>query len=125
MHYNLLGYMAEHNVLGAKGEDRAADLLREKGYTIRHTNWRQGRYELDIVAELGDTLAVVEVKTRSANSLTGPEEAVDKKKIRRVVSAADKYVRKFDLSLFVRFDIITVVGNRMEHIEDAFYPPLL
>ena len=72
-------------------------------------------------------LVVVEVKTRSDDYLLAPEEAVDNGKIRRIVTAADAYVRFFNLELPVRFDIITVIKKggdyEIDHIEDAFYAP--
>ena len=53
--------------------------------------------------------------------------AVDAPKIRRIVAAADAYVRFFNLELPVRFDIITVIKkgeeSEIDHIEDAFYAP--
>ncbi|MZU51148.1 endonuclease, partial [Escherichia coli] len=40
----------------------------------------------------------------------------------------DAYLRKFSVDLPVRFDIITLVGEKtpftIEHIEEAFYPPI-
>ena len=76
----------------------------------------------------GDVLAVVEVKTRERDDYGDPSEAVTLKKIRRMVAAADFYVKFFKIDLPVRFDIVSVVGQgeerRIEHIPDAFYPPL-
>ncbi len=50
------------------------------------------------------------------------------KKIRRIVAAADAYVRQFNINLPVRFDIVCLIKNgrcyEVEHIEDAFYAPL-
>ena len=44
------------------------------------------------------------------------------------VIAADTYIRLFQIDEPVRFDIITVIGKtgnfRIEHIKEAFYPPL-
>ncbi len=120
--------MAAHNDFGSAGEQLAADFLQKKGYCIRHRNWRAGRNELDIVAEKNGELVVVEVKSRKDNTYGNPYEAIDGRKIRRIVSATDTYLKVFSLDLFVRFDIITVTGNdgnyNIEHIEDAFYPPL-
>lgn len=119
--------MAERNDLGKDGEARARDYLIRQGCTILHTNWRWHHYELDIVAMKEGELIVVEVKARSEDYLLSPEEAVDNKKIRRIVAAADAYVRCFNLEMPVRFDIITLVkgkeGFRIEHIDDAFYAP--
>ena len=102
--------------------------LEQKGYLIRDRNWRRGHFELDIVAAKDNELIVVEVKTRSDTLFAAPEDAVDLPKIKRTVRAADAYIRLFQIDTPVRFDIITVVGNdgnfKVEHIEEAFYPPL-
>ncbi len=120
--------MAEHNELGKEGEEAAVAFLEGKGYLIRHRNWRSGRKELDIVAEHSGELVVVEVKTRRSNDYGNPEDAVTITKIRRIVASTDAYLRKFAIDLPVRFDIITITGReapfRIEHIEEAFFPPI-
>ncbi len=120
--------MAEHNELGKEGEEEAARYLTGQGYHILHRNWRRGRNELDIVAAKDNQLIFVEVKTRRNEAYGHPEDAVTNRKIRTLVSLADAYINKFRLDLPVRFDIITVVGNeppfRIEHIEEAFLPPI-
>lgn len=120
--------MAKHNILGLNGESLVASYLQEKGYTILDRNWRSGHKELDLVARKDSTLVVVEVKTRSSDNFGSPQDAVDERKIRRLVMAADAYVRLNALDLEVRFDIVTVIDDdgrvRMEHIEDAFFPPI-
>ena len=120
--------MAEHNQVGKDGETTAIEYLKTKGYQILHTNWRKGRYELDIVAKTSDELIIVEVKTRLGIPLEMPELAVDKQKINRIVFAADLYVKMFDIDLPARFDIISIIGYPpnyiIEHFEDAFYPPV-
>jgi len=116
--------MAEHNALGILGEKRAIDYLKAKGYLILDTNWRVGRYELDVVAQYEGELVFVEVKTRSEQLLKAPEESVDRKKIRHIVAAANQYVKRSPLHLPVRFDIIAITGEALEHIEEAFYPPV-
>ncbi|MBQ8520599.1 MAG: YraN family protein [Bacteroides sp.] len=120
--------MAIHNELGKEGEEEAVRFLTDKGYRILHRNWRSGKKELDIVAESGRELVVIEVKTRRNKLYGSPEEAVNERKIRRIVSSTDAYIRKFAIDLPVRFDIITVTGKEppfeIEHIEEAFYPPI-
>ena len=120
--------MASHNELGKEGETAAVTYLMEKGYEIRHRNWHSGHRDLDIVAQKDGELVIVEVKTRSDARFGQPEEAVDRRKIRSIVASADAYIRKFAIDLPVRFDVITLVGNRppfrIEHIADAFFPPV-
>lgn len=120
--------MAQHNILGKEGEEQAVAFLRNRQYTILHTNWRWRRIELDIVARKDDEIVVIEVKSRSANYLMPPESAVNTAKIKRLVTAADAYVRRFNIDLPVRFDIISVIKERngdyrIEHIDNAFYAP--
>lgn len=120
--------MAEHNELGKDGELAAVTYLKENGYEILHTNWRKGYFELDIVAQTEDELVIVEVKTRSEGSIVDPEDAVTNSKIRNIISAADVYIKSFDIDLPARFDVISVIGKsphfEIDHIEDAFYPPV-
>ena len=119
--------MARQNDMGREGESEARAYLVKHGYNVLHVNWHWHHYELDIVAVKDTWLVVVEVKTRSDDYLLAPEDAVDAPKIRRIVAAADAYVRFFNLELPVRFDIITVIKkgeeSEIDHIEDAFYAP--
>lgn len=120
--------MAEHNDLGKEGENEAARYLTEKGYYIRHRNWRRGKNELDIVAEKDRLLIFIEVKTRRNETYGHAEDAVNNRKIRTLVSLADSYIKLYGIDLPARFDIITVIGEKppfhIEHIEDAFLPPI-
>ncbi|MDD6210056.1 MAG: YraN family protein [Bacteroidales bacterium] len=120
--------MAGHNETGQTGEDFAVRYLKEKGYAILETNWRSFRYEIDIIAEYAGELIIVEVKTRSGHLLQLPEDAVDTRKIRHLVIAADTFVKQREISLPVRFDVLTVTiengAYTVNHIEDAFYPPM-
>ena len=120
--------MAEHNDLGKEGEDAACTYLESKGYVILNRNWRWRKLELDIVAEHQHNLIVIEVKTRRNDLFGNPEEAVTDAKIRHIIRATDAYIKKFRIDLPIRFDIISVTGTtppfHIEHIEDAFFPPL-
>lgn len=116
--------MAQHNELGKKGEQLALEHLEKHGYTILDKNWRYQKAEVDIIAQKGDVLAVVEVKTRSSTDFGDPQDFVKPKKIKLLVTAINEYVTSKDLDVEVRFDIIAIVktGNNftLEHIEDAF-----
>jgi putative endonuclease len=120
--------MANRNLIGREGEEEARRRLTAQGYSIYHTNWRWRHYEIDIVAARDGELVIVEVKTRSARYLLPPENAIDRGKIKRLVAAADVYVRHFGLDMPVRFDVIVLIkrrdGYRAEHIRDAFHPPI-
>ncbi|AUP79210.1 YraN family protein [Flavivirga eckloniae] len=117
--------MAKHNELGKKGEQLAVDFLLEKGYDIVERNYRFDKAEVDIIAQQKDTLAIIEVKTRSTNDFGNPQDFVKPKQIQRLVKAVDEYVNVNNLEVEVRFDIIAIVkegtGFNIEHLEDAFY----
>jgi putative endonuclease len=116
--------MAQHNELGNKGEQIAIDYFIKKGYTILDKNWRYLKAEVDIIAQIENTLAVVEVKTRSSDYFGSPQDFVNPKKIQLLVTAINEYVISKDLDLEVRFDIIAILKTdtkeKIEHLKDAF-----
>lgn len=116
--------MSKHYELGKKGEKLAVELLIKKGYTIRERNWRFQKAEIDILAQKEEILVVVEVKTRSTNAFGNPQDFVNQKKIKLLVSAVDAYIQQRDLDLSVRFDIIAITKKnedyQLDHLEDAF-----
>ena len=121
--------MDEHLKTGALGEELACRSLEAKGYSILERNWRSGHRELDLIAQRGGTLAIVEVKTRSAGSLLRARDSVSQHKQSLLIQAADHYVRTRGLELDVRYDIIAIdiasdQSYTLEHIEAAFYPRL-
>ena len=117
--------MAEHNKLGKLGEELAAEFLQKQGYTILETNWVFQKAEIDILAQKENTLAVVEVKTRSSIDFGLPQDFVKPKKIQLLVKAVNAYVTEKDLDLEVRFDIIAISKKgqefAIEHLTDAFF----
>ncbi len=93
---------------GRSGEDAATDFLRANGFLIRHRNWRSGRYEIDIVAERGDEIHFVEVKTRRAGSQTSPEDALTTHKRLSVQRAAAAYLALYNCDAEPVFDLAAV-----------------
>jgi len=89
-------------------------------------NWRaeDGSGELDLVAWDGDSLVIVEVKTRSSTDFGLPEEAVDLEKRAHVVRTAVRYAREADVEVNrLRFDIVSVLITAkpvIDHIRTAF-----
>ena len=116
--------MANHNELGKKGEKIALEYLLKNDYKILETNYRYLKAEVDIIARKNDTLIAVEVKTRTSAYFGNPQDFVNPKKIKLLLSAIDFYVTNADLDVEVRFDIIAIICNKnetkIEHIEDAF-----
>jgi putative endonuclease len=121
--------MAEHNELGKKGEDLAAEHLLQNDYEILDRNWTFQKAEIDIIAKKDTILAIIEVKTRSTLDFGLPQDFVKPKKIQLLIKAVNAYIdyREKDLpqNIEVRFDIIGIHKNgetfAIEHITDAFY----
>jgi len=120
--------------LGPKGEDLARRALRKRGMKILARNYRCPAGEIDLIVldpstrkDLGsETIAFVEVKTRSSDRYTDPEAAVDAEKQRRIRKVANYYLARHDAAdLAVRFDIVSVLirpGEKpqVKHIPQAF-----
>ena len=121
--------MAEHNLVGEKGEKIAQEFLVDNGFTIRHLNWRYKKNELDIIAEKNNLLVVVEVKTRTSEYFENPRDAVTRSKQKFMIKATEAYIKEFDVNYETRFDVIGVSllnkETKIEHIKDAFHPNLL
>ncbi|GGB78917.1 UPF0102 protein [Flavobacterium suaedae] len=117
--------MAEHNELGRQGEQFAVDYLQKQGYKILETNWTFQKAEIDIIAKKENTLAVIEVKTRSSTAFGLPQDFVKPKKIKLLVKAIDEYITKNDLDVDIRFDIVALQKQnntfKIEHLKDAFF----
>ncbi|WP_428741493.1 YraN family protein [Tenacibaculum sp.] len=116
--------MAIHNELGKKGEELAIEYLTKQGYSVVEKNYRFLKAEVDIIAMKGNELIAIEVKTRSTAYFGNPQDFVNPKKIKLLVSAIDNYINEHDLDVETRFDIIAVLKEgeayTIEHIEDAF-----
>lgn len=120
--------MATQQEIGEKAEQLAQAHLIKLGYKILATNYQFGHLELDIVAQDGDELVVVEVKGRSGIRYEHPSEAVTNSKIKRIVEAAEGYIHDKDWEGETRFDVVTVIffekKFELEHFKEAFYPTL-
>jgi putative endonuclease len=118
--------MTEKIPSGQIGEEIAALFLKLKGYQIIRRNLRTRRSELDIVARLGGTLALVEVKLRGPGCLVSPVDSLDHKKRERLTRGALLFLQGYPANSYntIRFDVmaITCTGEKLivDHIENAF-----
>ena len=120
--------MDQRKRTGQIGEKEAAAELERLGYRLLARNYHCRGGEADLVAEQGEDLVFVEVKTRAELRHGLPRDAVDLVKQRRLVLAAEHFVHRFELDeMPVRFDVVEVVLLRgdvaaVEVIPDAFAP---
>jgi putative endonuclease len=111
--------------LGIDGEDYAVRYLIGAGLTIVTRNWRCPEGELDILALDGDTLVVVEVKTRTSTAYGLPLEAVTARKAEKIRGLAARYLREEGRRGSIRFDVISILMPRnitpeLLHVRAAF-----
>lgn len=118
--------MAEKDVRGRAGEERAAEHLRRSGYEVLDRNWRCAQGEIDVVAARGGDLVVVEVKTRRSVGFGHPFEAVDARKRDRLWRLAAAWAKAHPAQVRnrrLRIDVIGITGDdpataHLEHLED-------
>jgi putative endonuclease len=102
--------------------------LKSKGWKIIGERVRVGKHdELDIVADDGQAMVFVEVKTRKNEIYGRPFSAVNAEKKKRLSRAAVAYLKKKKCKPdFIRFDVVEVIGEpegdapETRHIENAF-----
>ncbi len=103
--------------IGSRGEDEAVDFLRRNGFLIVERNWRNGRYEIDIIAQRWDELHFVEVKTRKAGGWTTPEQAITRSKFESLRHAARLYIARKHRMEEPQFDLCAVEQYPDGHCE--------
>lgn len=109
------------------GEELAAAHLKKKGYHILVQNYRAFRGEIDLVAQDGNRIVFVEVKTRRSLKFGLPQEAVTLRKQQQISKIALAYLQARDLlNVPCRFDVIAIRLSsqlkllHLEHIKNAF-----
>lgn len=108
-------------VLGKKGEKQVADYLKKQGCKVIERNYRTPFGEADLIAQDGDEIVFVEVKTRSSNRFGCGKEAVGTDKRRRYYQIAQYYGIQTGEEPNARFDVAEVdaYGN-IEYYKNAF-----
>lgn len=120
--------MPNNTQKGNEGEEIARAHLLKLGYSILEKNWRHKHLEIDIIASINNTLVIVEVKLRANAFFGNPEEFVTLSKQKKLIKAADFYIKENNINWETRFDIVAIIQNihelKVEHFEGAFYPTL-
>lgn len=96
-----------------RGEKLAEKFLRRAGFKILYRNYRaKGGGEVDLVCRDGDTLAFVEVKTRTSDEFGRPGDAVNADKRELIERGARSWVRMLERTdVLVRFDVVEVIAG--------------
>lgn len=112
-------------IKGSLGEDAAVKYLEDNGFSILVRNYRITNAEIDIIAKDKDTIAFIEVKTRTTLRKGYPSESVNYKKQKKIILASQYYIRENNLNnIRLRFDVIEILINNgyfeLKLIKNAF-----
>ena len=113
------------NAFGELGERIAARWLERSGWKILARRFRSGRRDIDLVAQLHDVIAFVEVKARSGDEFGDPVEAVNHRKQRELTKSAQTWIdRHGTAGESYRFDVLGVLMKErrvfIRHVPGAF-----
>lgn len=107
---------------GADAETRALRHLEQAGLKLLARNWRCKGGELDLVMRDGDTLAIVEVRSRTRSGYGSALESVDARKRGHLVHAAQLFLAAHGehAQREVRFDVVAFDGDQLHWLKAAF-----
>lgn len=116
----------ERQRCGRDGEERAAQYLTTRGFTILARNVRDAAGEIDLVALDADTLVFCEVRTRRSRGQGSALESVTPAKQRQVVRVAEAFLARHPRlqARPMRFDVVAIDAHgdavSIVHVRDAF-----
>ncbi len=107
--------------IGSEYEKKAGEYLISQGYEIVEYNFRCRIGEIDLIARDGEYLVFCEVKYRAGAAKGHPAEAVGIRKQRVISKCAAYYLTTRHLpGISCRFDVVSVEGNEITLIKNAF-----
>ena len=94
---------------GKQGEEAAVKYLEKNNYKILDKNFYTRSGEIDIVAldQNKKEMVFIEVKARGSNQFGYPEEAVDERKLRKMIKTAKIYTQAHPTKCY-RFDCMAI-----------------
>ena len=111
--------MTYKQYIGTKGEDSAGKLLEEKGFKILMRNYCVHNVgEIDIIAEKGSDIHIVEVRTRlNTGCYPDSAESVTGAKRNRIIKTAERFVLENDFyDRNIIFEVCRVTHDKQGNI---------
>lgn len=114
----------DNRAVGKKYEGIAMDYLTKKGYDQLGRNYYSRYGELDLICrdKKKGEIVFVEVKYRKSMEYGNGLESITKSKQRKLIKTAAIYLKEKKIKdIPYRFDIISILGDEIEHIENAIW----
>lgn len=105
--------MHQAQQLGLEGEQLVVDRLQKEGYRIIARNYTRPYGEIDIIAQQGQEILFVEVKTRK-NPLFDIAEHISRSQQKRIVTVAKHFLATHTEAhmMMCRFDVALVMTKQ-------------
>ena len=108
--------------IGNKYEDKSVEILTKNSYKILERNYQNRFGEIDIIAEKNKEIVFIEVKYRKTNKFGYGYEAVDRRKIMKILKLANYYIQlKKYQDYKIRFDCMSYLGDELDWIKDIVW----
>ena len=97
-------------IIGAGGEQEAANYLSGLGCEILGRNIRTLHGEIDLVAQLGEIICFDEVRTLSPSRFAHPEQTITHGKQSQLLAAVEDYAQNHEIDHW-KIDAVAVEGK--------------
>ena len=106
--------------LGEVGERVAEEFLVGRGYILVEKNYKNKYGEIDLILEKdrGEKIVFVEVKTRYESDINSPEDAINKKKVKRIVKNAESYILFNNVDKEILIEAVCIVFDKENKVKD-------
>jgi putative endonuclease len=116
---NVLKRRTARQLTGQAGEDAALAHLQGHGLHLKERNFLCKGGEIDLVMTERDTLVFVEVRKRAVSQFGDAAASITANKQRRLIIAAQVYLKRYKMPPACRFDVIAIDGNELSWLKNA------
>ena len=108
--------------IGNKYEDKSVETLIKEAYKILERNYQNRFGEIDIIAEKNKEIVFIEVKYRKTSKFGYGYEAVDRRKIMKILKLANYYIQSKKYQNYkIRFDCMSYLDDELDWIKDIVW----
>ena len=106
--------------IGNYGELKAANHLISSGFKIIKKNFYTRFGELDIIAQKGHSLHIIEVKFLTSAYIHSGYKINRKKRI-RMIRCTQLFIDQYNIkNAYIQFDLIMLNHNQIKHLKNIF-----